>query len=480
MPDELLFTVDGATATPAEPLSLADAGLKERSDLQEWVASHPQILGPDIKIVTMEFDRWQSAAAQTSDRLDILGLHASGELVIAELKRDKAPDTVEMQAIKYAAMASRFSVETLAEQHARYLTQRGSPTDAQSAGDLLVKHATLTIETLRRPRIVLLASGYPPTTSAAAVWLSEMGIAITLMQYRAYRTGTEISISVSQLYPIPSIEDFTITPRQAEVRAAKETTERRQEVGTVARIVDAEILDDGAELAMRPYAVNADLREQLAVWLEEDPSRGQARWFNDEKTPIEWAFDHQRYTPTTLGKIALRQATGVERALRGGDWFIDPDGNSLVELAAKTQGERAALYAKFWGELLERVREVEPTWAGGTSPPAQSWVSLSCSIPDGGWNMSFARDGRLRSELYFDNDDRGSYSELKASKADFEMAAGGPVTWEDLPARKAARVALYRPGDIEAAEQYSTFIEWFIESQRQLRKGAEAALPTPT
>jgi hypothetical protein len=40
------------------------------------------------------------------DRLDILGFHISGELVVAELKRDRAPDTVEMQAIKYAAMVS--------------------------------------------------------------------------------------------------------------------------------------------------------------------------------------------------------------------------------------------------------------------------------------------------------------------------------------------------------------------------------------
>jgi RecB family endonuclease NucS len=185
MPSELLFTVHGSKAAPAVALSLADAGLKERGDLQEWVAGHPEILGPEIMVVTMEFDRWQSAGAKNADRLDILGLHTSGELVVVELKRDKAPDTVEMQAIKYAAMASRFTLETLAEQHARYLTQRGKPTDEDAAGDLLAKHANITTESLRRPRIVLLASDYPPTTSAAAVWLSEMGIDITLMQYRA-------------------------------------------------------------------------------------------------------------------------------------------------------------------------------------------------------------------------------------------------------------------------------------------------------
>src|SRR5690242_14205028 len=122
MPDELVFTVHGSTAVAAMALSLAEAGLRERQDLQEWVISHPEIIGPDILIVTMEFDRWQSPAGRSADRLDILGLHTSGELVVAELKRDAAPDTVEMQAVKYAAMVSRFTVETLAEQHARYLS----------------------------------------------------------------------------------------------------------------------------------------------------------------------------------------------------------------------------------------------------------------------------------------------------------------------------------------------------------------------
>lgn len=114
MPAERLFTVDGSVATPATPISLAEAGLRERSDLQEWVLAHPHILGPDVKIISFEFDRWRSSSgAPQLDRLDVLGLDTEGRLVVAELKRDRAPDTVEMQAIKYAAMASRFTEDVL-------------------------------------------------------------------------------------------------------------------------------------------------------------------------------------------------------------------------------------------------------------------------------------------------------------------------------------------------------------------------------
>src|SRR5262249_16527161 len=99
---ERVFTFHGSAAEPAAPISLPDAGLRERRDLQEWVISHPEILGPEVLIVAFEFDRWMaSSGGRERDRLDVLGLGRDGRLVVAELKRDRAPDTSEMQAIKY-------------------------------------------------------------------------------------------------------------------------------------------------------------------------------------------------------------------------------------------------------------------------------------------------------------------------------------------------------------------------------------------
>jgi len=80
---------------------------------------HPEILGHGVLIITFEFDQWRSASGAQKNRLDILGLGQDGRLVVAELKRDKAPDTVDMQAIKCAAMASRFTEDLLAEYYAR-------------------------------------------------------------------------------------------------------------------------------------------------------------------------------------------------------------------------------------------------------------------------------------------------------------------------------------------------------------------------
>jgi hypothetical protein len=54
----MVFTVEGSVAKAATAIPLAEAGLKERQHLQEWVRANPQILGPDVMIVTLEFGRW--------------------------------------------------------------------------------------------------------------------------------------------------------------------------------------------------------------------------------------------------------------------------------------------------------------------------------------------------------------------------------------------------------------------------------------
>jgi hypothetical protein len=196
MADELVFTVSGVTAKPVAAVSPGEIGLSERQHLQEWVIVHPEILGPHIMVVTFEFDRWWAAGGSPLDRLDVLGLDRFGRLVVAELKRDAAPDTVEMQAIKYAAMASRFTPETLASQHARFLSSRGQTVTDEEALTALEEHTqdkTLAVEALRQPRIVLLAASFPPVVTATAVWLREMGLDISLVQFQAYRTDQETS-----------------------------------------------------------------------------------------------------------------------------------------------------------------------------------------------------------------------------------------------------------------------------------------------
>ena len=217
MPDELLFQVDEAVATRATPITLADTGLKEREHLQEWVLANPEIVGEDVLIVTFEFDRWLSAAKSPSnvrDRLDILGIDGTGALAVCELKRDSAPDTVEMQAVKYAAMAAQFTADKLAQAFQRHLSATGEKVSVEEAAARLAEHAggPLDPKILRRPRIELIAGDYPDTTMTSAIWLSKALADVTLVRGRGYAAPAGVQFATSHGWPIEQPGDLDMVP----------------------------------------------------------------------------------------------------------------------------------------------------------------------------------------------------------------------------------------------------------------------------
>ncbi len=337
MSGERVFTVDGSTATPAVPISLAEAGLRERDDLQEWVLAHPEILGPEVKVVTFEFDRWRASSGDRQlDRLDVLGMDPDGRLVVAELKRDKAPDTVEMQAIKYAALASRFTLDTLAEHHARFLSRAGLPCGEDAARDQLLEHAPeLDPDVLQRPRIVLVAGGFPPVVTSSVVWLNQMGIDITLQAVQAYRVFDDRTIvTVSQMFPLPDVEDFLVAPQRAQAQDAERNRGRKREMSTVVRLVAEGTIPDGSVLTLRPTSeVTAEVRASVEAWIAEDPRRGRAIWSNDRRAPLTWEFDGESYRPTAIVSQVLEAAAGISRSARGPSWWVLDDGRDLVAVA---------------------------------------------------------------------------------------------------------------------------------------------------
>ncbi|MFP8959608.1 hypothetical protein ACLIYP_03385 [Streptomyces nanhaiensis] len=130
-----LFTVAGRSATPVSPTGLAAEGLFERQHLQEWVIDNPQILGESVLVITAEFDRWTDMdGVPARGRLDILGLDVTGHLVVVELKRGTADRDVHLQAIAYAALVSRFDLDTLAQAHRDFLASRKQALDLEAVG----------------------------------------------------------------------------------------------------------------------------------------------------------------------------------------------------------------------------------------------------------------------------------------------------------------------------------------------------------
>ncbi|MEV0714046.1 hypothetical protein [Asanoa sp. NPDC050611] len=335
MADELVFTVQGATATPAKPLSLTNAGLLERQHLQQWVIDYPELIGAGVKVVTFEFGKWVTAGGSTqADRLDVLGLDRSGRLVVVELKRDRAPDTVTMQAINYAAMASRFSLDALAEVHAAHLG--GTTTSAEALTQLREWAEGVSDETLGPPRIVLMASDFGPTVTNTALFLFQNGIEIRLVRYQLYRTAAgENVLSVTQLLPVPDAEAFMVRPRSSVTTQAASHVAGERRAAAVQRLIAHNALPDGTALTIVvPDLVDQD-RDAIRAWLDADSSRARVRWHNDEKGPAEWEHDGQRHRILPLIRHIVTAATGQppRAQLWPPNWYRTSDEKTLHQIA---------------------------------------------------------------------------------------------------------------------------------------------------
>lgn len=353
---EHVFSVTDSKATPLQPTEMAASGFWERQHLQEWVIERPEMLGEDVLIVTSEFDRWVTSAGDPKkDRLDVLGIDSGGQLVVVELKRDTASNDVDLQAIKYAALVSRFTDETLVDAHRRFLSSRRRESVGENeARENLESHVggSLDPELWSQPSIVLLANSFPETVTNTVVWLSEAGLDLKLLRYQMYASSGDPLLVVSQIYPVPDTDDFLLEPRREEVKQARARTQARRRDDVVKVLVRNNVLPAGTPLTLQPTEVNEELRTQLSAWLDEDPSRAQGTWLNDVDEPIRWAYTDSTGKPTTIASHALREATGVVRQLHGPRWWRLDDGTSLAELAEQFHDIRAV---KFDWSGLHRI-----------------------------------------------------------------------------------------------------------------------------
>jgi alkylated DNA nucleotide flippase Atl1 len=331
MAEEQLYTVEGARATPAERVSLTEAGLLERQHLQEWVIAHPEILGEDVLIVTFEFDRWiTGAGAPTWERLDVLALDRAGRLIVAELKRDVAPDAVMVQALNYAAMARGFSLDLLVE---AYGARRGGElSTAELQQELREWAPAVSDETLAPPRIALVAEDFGPVLRNTAMFLIEQGLDLRLVRVQLYRmTNGTLALTASQLLPVPNTEEFMVRPRSAAStqRAARAAAASRASIPD--RLVAAGVFEAGQELRIVvPSGVGED-RDAVAAWLAENPQRAVVRWRQDPRAPVEWAVDGETWNLTTLIRHIVEGATGepARTQVWGPNWYQTLEGEVL-------------------------------------------------------------------------------------------------------------------------------------------------------
>ncbi|GLY32519.1 hypothetical protein [Kineosporia sp. NBRC 101731] len=347
-----VYKIDGRKATALEPTKMVDHGLLESQHLETWVVEHPEVLGGNVRIVTQQFSRWGTSGGQfASERLDVLGLDSTGQLVIVELKRD-GDKRVHLQALTYAALVARFDKEMLGAVHAEYLNQQQADSSHTAADGFAQLSAHVEgdwdEDLITRPRIVLIAERFPPQVLTTVTWLSELApteLEINCVELNLFRDADTKALiaSFQRIFPIDDMTDRVLGPlAQAAGTVSEKLAQRTRNQRSVAVIADNALVPEGARLELSLESlIKPDLVTRVREWLAEDPKRHEVYWRNDRQKPLIWknAPEVDGWSATKLAQDIVTLATGVAPTFSGPDaWTYEE--RSLYVIANEFQAQQ--------------------------------------------------------------------------------------------------------------------------------------------
>jgi hypothetical protein len=190
-------------------------------------------------------------------------------------------------------------------------------------------------------------------------------------------------------------------------------------------------------------------------------AQGNARFFGVEIGAVQIADS----PPAPLFKLRAQP----------NDWAAQ------VSVAAKASSQatgKGVFYIQFWERLIERIHAEHPGWTNARKAGTSNWLTLPSSIKGASnLSMGFAAGSKLRMELYIDSQDAEAvealYSFLLDRKDEIEAAYGGPLTWEELPGRRASRIADYTDGDVSNVDEHERYIDWFFGTCGRMRSALQ-------
>ena len=208
----MLYRMSNDRFDEIDRTSLGEQGILEREDLQRLLRDQPEVIESGLFVVAEEFSNWTSSLRS----IDLLGIGADRRLVVVELKRGNTGETMELQAIRYAAMAANMTLDQIVEAHEQYLRRRGITEDAEErVRACLVEEGGVEEPQVatERPRILLVSEDFSKELTTSVLWLNEVGLDIRCVRLRVYRHGEELLIDVDQVIPLPGAQEYLVRVR---------------------------------------------------------------------------------------------------------------------------------------------------------------------------------------------------------------------------------------------------------------------------
>ena len=214
-----LYEMTDNALRPINTASYADAGIRERQDLQRLLRDNVDAIGDGLLVIAEEYREFEASKR----RIDLLAVDGDANLVVIELKRDDAAH-MELQALRYAAMVSAMTWRHAVETFGRYLAARGR--GGEDADVLLREHFGRDDfapgDFARRVRVVLVSGDFHEELTSAVLWLNTQGLDITCVELVPHRLDDgRLILDARQVIPLPEAADYQVKLKEkaAEERA---------------------------------------------------------------------------------------------------------------------------------------------------------------------------------------------------------------------------------------------------------------------
>lgn len=191
--------------------TFSNEGIQERSDLQRILRRHIEVITPDTLVIAEEFGEWE----ESRRRIDLLAIDKDANLVVIELKRVEDTGHMELQAIRYAAMASTMTFDQAVKAYTKYLDSIDSEEDAQEAILSFLDWDEPDEEKFGQDvRIVLAAAEFNKELTTTVMWLNNRDLDIRCIRLKPYNQVGHLYVDVQQIIPLPEAQDYQVKVRE--------------------------------------------------------------------------------------------------------------------------------------------------------------------------------------------------------------------------------------------------------------------------
>jgi hypothetical protein len=357
-----MFAIDRDTDSleKLSPQELSDLNVLERRDLQEWIIDEPRLLGDDYLVVTSEFAGFED----TLDRLDILALDRSGDVVVVELKRGTAEPHVDLQAIKYASYCATLTAQQLQEEYRSFWSDRGdSQLAPEEVGDEFAnfvgewfdgelgrsENGFVNFDLDNKPRILIAAKEFGTEVTSPVMWLiEEYGLDITCVRLQAFEHAGELLLQGREIIPVREAEEYMTKRREKEESQSKSDRRKR---GVIA-LLERGVLREGDIVRFDDSEWSNEFDQDYAA--DSDYWRARVTGKRGRSNNVEWLHDGEEYSFTRITKELLAEQTGRDTSLslNGYKYWVHPEfddrtlsdlRNSKVEKRQRKRGSDSAV-----------------------------------------------------------------------------------------------------------------------------------------